>query len=184
MRTTKENSKIFQNPTVCIIWSRIVHLPEFFLLGTLFWNIPISCQTAVFTVFPCYNYMLLLLIFFLIWKCWRANVSEMLLKGSRVITLQKCCYKQLSKLQFVTLFGEVLHWDQRQVWIVLLAAKSSQLGKSRRMFRAKLEVVANHFTTVQCPGREMKKEMTKWGYIRLLIPRDSKNSSWTITWIT
>lgn len=77
----KKTLKFFQNPTVWIIWSRIVHLPEFFLLGTLFWNSPLSCQTAVFAVFPCYTYMLLLLLlFFLIWKYWRANVSEMLLK--------------------------------------------------------------------------------------------------------
>ena len=66
----KKNSQIFQNPTIWIIWSRTVHLPEFFLLWILFWNIPFSCQTPVLAVFPCYTYMLLTFFLFSMWKCW------------------------------------------------------------------------------------------------------------------
>ena len=67
----KNTSQIFQNPTIWIIWSRTVHLPEFVLLWILFWNIPFSCQTPVLAVFPCYTYMLLIF-FFSIWKCWES----------------------------------------------------------------------------------------------------------------
>lgn len=43
-----------------------------------------------------------IIIFFKFGNAGRANISEMLLKESRVITLQKCYYKQISRLLVVT----------------------------------------------------------------------------------
>ena len=60
--------------------------------------LPNSCSRGI----PMLHLHVVNIFFFQFRNVGRANISEILLKKSRVTTLQKCCFKQLSRLFVVT----------------------------------------------------------------------------------
>lgn len=74
---------------ICLVVYLILKYPVF---------LPNSCSRGI----PMLHLHVVNIFFFQFGNAGRANISEILLKESRVTTLQKCCFKQFSRVFVVT----------------------------------------------------------------------------------
>lgn len=142
--------------------------------------LPNSCSRGI----PMLHLHVVNIFFFQFRNVGRANISEILLKKSRVTTLQKCCFKQLSRLFVVTfLVGGYIRSNigvDRQLY-QLLGAPNTWTVQWDVQSKAGGSHQYNHLITLQGSEREIQKEMKKIRLYQTLHPQRFPNTSQTIT---
>lgn len=159
---------------ICLVVDLILKYPVF---------LPNSCSRGI----PMLHLHVVNIFFFQFGNAGRANISEILLKESRVTTLQKCCFKQFSRVFVVTfLVGVYVRSNigvDRQLYQLLGVPNTWRVQWDVQSKAGRSHLVQSSYHTAGFrEGNPEKNEKIR--LYQTFHPQRFPNTSQTITWIT